>query len=180
MMQKKLVKKQNSLIWLGTIVNTHGLKGELRILSNSDDLNKSFKKGTKIFLKENDKPLIVKNYRLHKNFVLVFFENIDTFEEASKLKNEKIYKEANLNVDEEFYLKDLIDATVINDDQKSIGIVIDLLHQIAYESIVVKLFLKEKIINIPLVDEFFIDFDSKKHLVYVKVTEEFINESINE
>ncbi len=35
-------KKQNNLIWLGTIVNTHGLKGEVRVLSNTDEIEKRF------------------------------------------------------------------------------------------------------------------------------------------
>lgn len=178
MIQNKKAKKQNNLIWLGTIVNTHGLKGEVRILTNSDDIDKNFANGTEIFL-ENNKKLIIKSYRSHRNFVLVIFENINTIEEAEKLKNTKIYKVSTLNSEEEFYLKDLINATVINNDNQEIGVVVDLLHQVVYDSIVIKLKINNKIINVPLIDEFFIDFDAKKNLVYVKLSEEFINTDIN-
>ncbi|BDV03421.1 MAG: ribosome maturation factor RimM [Candidatus Hepatoplasma scabrum] len=178
MMQKIKKQNQSNLIWLGTIVNTHGLKGEVRILSNSDDLNEAFKEGEEFFLQDQQK-LIVESYRLHRNFVLVMFKDIDTIEKAQKLKNKEIYKVSNLNIKEEFYLKDLIGAKVINDDQKELGIIIDLLHQVAYDSIVVKLLIDDNIINIPLIDEFFIDFDAKKSVVYVKLSEEFINANIN-
>lgn len=178
MMQKQKAKKQNNLIWLGTIVNTHGLKGEVRILTNSNDIAKSFAIGTEIFLEKKQK-LIIKSYRSHRNFVLVFFENINSIEESEKLKGKKIYRISTLNPAEEFYLKDLINATVINNNEQEIGIVVDLLHQVAYDSIIVKLKTNNKIINIPLIDQFFIDFDPTKNIVYVKLSEEFIGVGIN-
>ncbi|CRX37281.1 / rimM / Ribosome maturation factor rimM /:158336 Forward [Candidatus Hepatoplasma crinochetorum] len=178
MMQKQKAKKQNNLIWLGTIVNTHGLKGEVRILTNSDDITKTFAIGTEIFL-ENNQKLIIKSYRSHRNFVLVIFEGIDIIEKAEKLKGKKIYRISTLNPEEEFYLKDLIDAKVINNNDQEIGTVIDLLHQIAYDSIIIKLKTNNKIINIPLIDEFFVDFDATKKIVYVKLSKEFINMDVN-
>ena len=40
-------------IYIGKIVNTHGIKGEIRIISNFDKKEIVFKKGFKTFFKKN-------------------------------------------------------------------------------------------------------------------------------
>ena len=65
----------NNLLWIGTIVNTHGIKGELRILSDIDNIKERFAIGKNIFTKDSDDNITsftITSMRLHKNFVLKF------------------------------------------------------------------------------------------------------------
>ena len=45
------MKKNNDYIYLGVIVNTFGIKGELKIFTESDFIEERFKKGRKVYFK---------------------------------------------------------------------------------------------------------------------------------
>ena len=75
---------------VGKIVNTHSLKGEVKVISSTDFEEERFKKGSKLLITRGNqliREVIVESYRNHKNFLLVKFEGIDSVEEAEKLKN---------------------------------------------------------------------------------------------
>ena len=55
-------------IIIGKYVNTHGIKGEIRIKSNFKYKDKVFKIGNKIII---DKPYEIMSYRVHKGFDMV-------------------------------------------------------------------------------------------------------------
>ncbi|BDV02246.1 MAG: ribosome maturation factor RimM [Candidatus Hepatoplasma vulgare] len=170
--QKKLQK--NNLIWLGTIVNTHALKGEIKIITNSDNIDYFFKKNGIIYIKNNDsfKDFKIISVRKHKNFILLFLENINTIEEANKLKNKEIYINHEELEKDDFYFKDVIGARVIDQNKKEIGIVKSYYDQKSYYSF--EIINKENLIfNIPILDEFIINFDKDKKILYVKLPEGF-------
>ena len=56
-------------VYVGKIVSTHGIKGEIRILSNFQFKSKVFVVGKKIII--DDKDYVIKSYRHHKNFEMV-------------------------------------------------------------------------------------------------------------
>ena len=60
---------------IGKIVGTHGLKGELKIRSNSDFSDKRFKKGNEIIIRYQNQDLVYKiiTSRIHKGNYLVSF-----------------------------------------------------------------------------------------------------------
>lgn len=60
------------LIKIGKIVNTHGIKGELRILSKFPYKEKIFIKNMKLYIDKKDIETI-NTYRKHKNFDMVTF-----------------------------------------------------------------------------------------------------------
>ena len=76
--------------YIGTLVNTHSLKGEVRIISNFQYKNLIFKKGFKLYIGKNKKCVIIDSYRTHKNYDMCKFIDID-YLEAVKLKGEKVY-----------------------------------------------------------------------------------------
>ena len=55
-------------VYIGKIVNTHGIKGELRIISDFDKKEIVFKPGFAFYLGDFKKKEIVNSYRRHKNF----------------------------------------------------------------------------------------------------------------
>ena len=61
-------------IVIGKIVNTFGIKGELKIVSNFEMASRAFKKGNKIII--NNKERLITNSRFHHHNYLVEIDNI--------------------------------------------------------------------------------------------------------
>ncbi len=76
---------------LGQIVGTHGIKGEMRInpWCDSPDFAKNFK--TVYFDKDGRSSVKVTACRPHGNIILMKLENINTVEEAEKMRNKLLY-----------------------------------------------------------------------------------------
>ena len=80
------------LEWLnvGKIVNTHGVRGEVRVVSKTDFPEERYKKGSVLYIfKQNQKePLkvTVASHRQHKQFDLLTFEEVGSLNEAEQLK----------------------------------------------------------------------------------------------
>ena len=58
-------------IYVGKIVNTHGIKGEIRILSDFDKKNKVFIPGMIIYIGRKKEKKVIRTYRHHKNFEMI-------------------------------------------------------------------------------------------------------------
>ncbi|WJG70292.1 ribosome maturation factor RimM [Spiroplasma ixodetis] len=77
---------------LGTIVNTHGLIGEVKVLCNYYGNKFSWKEKTTVYLEETKQltPLIISRVRNHKQFLLLTFENYNTIELVEGMKNKNL------------------------------------------------------------------------------------------
>ena len=111
-------------IYIGKIVNTHGLKGEIRIISDFEFKDKVFVPGIKFYLGRKKEVVTVKSYRHHKNFEMITTEEYDDINQVERLKKLYVYiKKIDLKLDEDEYLdSDLIGLDVIVDKEKK-GIV---------------------------------------------------------
>ncbi|MBS4750091.1 ribosome maturation factor RimM [Carnobacteriaceae bacterium zg-ZUI78] len=84
---------------VGKIVNTQGLKGEVRVISTTDFAQERYKKGQTLVVLDNGKPVkdvVVASHRKHKNFDLLTFEN------HSSINDVECYKGMLLGVSEEY------------------------------------------------------------------------------
>lgn len=104
---------------IGKIVNTHGIRGDLKIepWCNSADFLCSF---SELYLKEGKSTLKVKSAHPHKNVVIMHIDGINTIEDAEKLKNSVIYADRNsINLDEkEYFIQDIIGCKVLDINTK--------------------------------------------------------------
>ena len=100
---------------IGKIVNTHGIKGELRILSDFRHKDKVFKVGMKFYVGKEKQEFTVNSYRFHKIFDMVTFEGFTNINEVLYLKGRQVYinKEDLVLDDGEMYIEDLIGYDVI-------------------------------------------------------------------
>lgn len=78
------------LIRIGKIVNTHGIKGELRILSKFPYKDKVFVKNMKVYIDKNNVE-VINTYRKHKNFDMVTFDGYNNINEVLKYKGKNVY-----------------------------------------------------------------------------------------
>lgn len=104
---------------VGKLVNTHGVKGEARIISKTDFREERYKPGNKLFLfmpdSDDSIELTVKTHRIHKSFDLVTFEGYENMNEIEKMKGGilKVPESQLTELEEdEFYYHEIIGCTV--------------------------------------------------------------------
>ena len=99
--------------YLGKYVNTHGLKGEIRIKSNFPYKSKVFVVDNEIIV--NDKTYVIKSYRVHKGYDMVTLEGINDINMIPFPKNTKVYIDRDKYLLKNEYLdSDLIGFIVYN------------------------------------------------------------------
>lgn len=149
-------------IRIGKIVNTHGIKGELRILSDFRHKDKVFVKNFKFYIGKEKKEFVVNSYRFHKIFDMVTFKGFNNINEVEYLKGEYVFiNENDLKLDNnEFFSGKLIGFNVIISD-KEIGKVDEIINTPANEVI------KCGKVLIPYVNEFINKIDEENKIIYI-------------
>ena len=97
---------------VGQIVNTFGIKGEVKVTPFTDDINR-FDDLKKVYVKtrKEDRLYNVENVRYHKNMVLLKLEGIENPEQGELLKNAylEIDREDAIPLEEgQYFIVDLI------------------------------------------------------------------------
>lgn len=130
---------------VGSIVGTHGLNGEVRVLSRTDFPHLRFAKGSVLTMQGNHLPtriVHVRSGRLQKNVYVVSFEEINTIDEAEKCRGMDLLvsREQLPDLAEgHYFVRDLIGCTVFSsDDDTILGTLIDVLSPGANDVYVVK------------------------------------------
>ena len=158
---------------VGKIVNTHGLKGEIKVMHwcDSAEILLDFHK---VYLDEKT-VLTIKKARIHKNAVLMTFEGIDDINEAEKYKNKIIYvKREEMDIDEnQVFHQDIIGLRVFDEYlNKEIGTVKEILPMPTYDMFVIKDNNKEHLV--PDVEVFIKEIDVEKGLMTICTIEGLI------
>ncbi len=104
-------------IFIGELVNTHGLKGEVRIVSDFDHKELVFKHDFKLYIGRNKEELVINTYRPHKNYDMVTFDGITDINDVLGYKGERVYaKRSDIKFDGIFN-EDLIGMDVYASDR---------------------------------------------------------------
>ena len=116
----------DTFILVGKIINTFGIKGEVKISSDFEYKNRIFKSDCHLYIGKDKYQEVVKSYRVHKNYDMVSFVNKDNINEVLKYKSQNVYvKRSELFLNDcEYLYKDIIGFQVW-DDTLVIGEVID-------------------------------------------------------
>ena len=151
-------------LYVGKLVNTHGIKGEFRLLSKFSYKDKVFVKGFKVYIGKDKKEFEIERYRVHKNFDMLVFKDIYDINKIEYLKGSLVYINKNdLNLDDNTFLSiDLIGFNVIIDN-KNIGIIKEVLDTPANEVLVL-----DNNVMIPYVKEFIDNINTNKKTITIK------------
>ncbi len=150
-------------LYLGKIVNTHGIKGEIRILSDFKYKEQVFKKGNSIYIGKDKIKEVLNSYRVHKNYDMVTLEGINDINDVLKYKGMNVYIDRNEYKFEGIIYEDLIGMKVLS-DSKEIGVIEEVLNSSAHP--IIKL---DNGVMIPFIDEFILNVDLAKKEVKVKL-----------
>jgi len=149
--RKVMTQMDVRLIEAGRIVNTHGVRGEVRILpwADSPDFLTGFKR-----LYIDGSPIEVINARPHKSFVIVAFKGVNDVEGAMMLKNKTVFIDRSDVLLEEgrYFVADIIGLRALDAETgEEIGRVVDVLLLPANNVYVIR---GEREVLVPAVDEF--------------------------
>lgn len=147
------------LVIIGKYVNTHGLKGEIKILSDFEYKDKVFKVGNQIYI-SNTKYTIA-TYRVHKGFDMVTLDGISNINDIENLKGLSVY------IDNDYYkfeyiYDDLIGFSIYDNDYR--GKVVGFEKNKLYPLLKVK-YNKEYLI--PFIDKFINKVDVANKKIYI-------------
>lgn len=158
---------------IAQIINTHGIRGDLKLKLLTDFVDERFAKGHHVFIRYQDKDveMIVHHHRNHKGFELVSFEDYLDINLVEKFKGSFVYdyKDDELLDEDEYYISDLIGCDVYNHGS-FIGKVSDVYLLEHHDILVVK---GDKEYKIPYVDAFVIDEDIEQKRIDVQLIEGF-------
>lgn len=159
-------------LYLGKIVNTHGIKGEIRIVSNFDRKALVFKKNFPIYIGNAYKKEIIETYRIHKNYDMVTLKNINDINEVLKYKELKVYiNRDDLDLKEdEYILDDLLGFKIISENAEY-GFIEDIFDNKKQILLSIKF---EKHYYIPYNSNYIKEVDLKNKIVYVNQVKELI------
>lgn len=146
----------NNYVWVGKIVNSFGIKGEVKILSDFEYKDRVFKKDAVIYIGINKDKEVINTHRVHKNFHLVTFNGYSNINEILKYKGCNIYvlrSDLKLKSNEYLY-RDLIGYKVV--DKEIIGIILD--YELTNGNVLLKV-KGEKIFYIPLYSDYVVEVD---------------------
>ena len=154
------------MYYVGKIVNTHGIKGEVKIISNIKHKDLVFKKNN-VLVVDSEK-LVINSYRVHKNFDMVTFNNITNINDVLKYKGKKVYFDKE-DLDILFY-EDYIGMEVYTD--RLVGKVSDIINNGAQDILVIKN--DSKTYYVPNIDVFVKIQDNK---IYINEIEGLLNDN---
>ncbi len=169
-------KMTEKLYRVGTIVNTHGIKGELRVIPITDFPKDRFKSGAKLFLKDKTE-FVVESSRPHKNFVLVKLKGYDNINDVEKFVKSELFangEEASDLEDGEFLYSQIIGLNVIDKDLGEVGKITEIMELGSNDVWVVKS-PKYKEILLPYIDDVIKEVDLENKEVKVEIPDGLID-----
>ena len=97
----------SDFVYVGKIVNTHGIRGEIRLLSKFSYKNRIFQKGKTLYIGRERVPEVITGYRVHKCFDMITLEGYSDINEVLKYKGALCYAlRQDLELAKEEYLEE--------------------------------------------------------------------------
>ncbi|MCR5008096.1 MAG: ribosome maturation factor RimM [Oribacterium sp.] len=147
---------------VGTIVTTHGLKGEVKVYPTTDEPER-FYDLKKVWLDRSGKMenmirLEVENVRFSKNLALVKFKEYDSIDDVMAIRKGELYvdrADAIPLAEGEYFVGDIIGCRVLDENDAELGTVKEFIETGAHDVMLVKT--EGKDLMIPYCDPFIIE-----------------------
>ena len=152
-------------LYVGRVVGTHGIKGEIKVSSDIEVQDKVFKEGNILYFDDLNDSYEIESVRFHKKNYLVLLKGFYNINDVLFLLKKKVYidRDTVLNSDEYVY-EDLLGFEVVCDDIVY-GTISDYEINSSYATFFVE---GESNFYLPNVSEYVINVDLKNKKVYTK------------
>ncbi|MBN3526163.1 ribosome maturation factor RimM [Paenibacillus apiarius] len=165
---------------VGKVVNTHGIRGEVKVFPQTDFPDVRFAQGSELLLQhpetQSTLSVTVERSRLHKNMYIVKLKQFDNINDVEKYKGWMLkVSEAQLVElpEDEYYYHEIIGCRVVTDEGGELGVIDEILAPGANDVWVVKPS-KGKPILIPVIDDVLLNVDVEGKVVTVHLMEGLI------
>lgn len=155
---------------IGKIVNTHGLKGDVKVVPWSD-YPEFFEEIKYVYFDKNTKTKI-QSVKYQKNNVILKLDKINSIEEAETFKEKVLLvnkKDIEISDEDTYFVADLIGLEVF-EDEKKLGILTDVIPVAGADVYVIKRE-KEKDILIPATKENIKEINIENKFIKVVIPE---------
>ena len=153
-------------LYVGKVVGTHGIKGEIKVYTEIEIKDKVFKEGTKLYFNDDNKEYTIESVRFHKDNYLVLLKDFYNINDVLFLNKSKVYvdRDSFLN-NNDYVIDDLLGFTVVDENNNTVGVIKDYQINSSYATFLVE---GDKNFYLPNVENYVtkIDLNSKK--VYTK------------
>ncbi|GJM83397.1 ribosome maturation factor RimM [Paenibacillus sp. HMSSN-139] len=167
----------DSLLSVGKIVNTHGIRGELRVLLQTDFPEVRFAPKNRLLIIHPETgerlEVTVQTARPYKQMYIVKFAEYSHINEVEPFKgcDLKVSKAESVELPEnEYYFHEIIGCQVVSDEGEDLGQIVEILRPGANDVWVAKL-PNGKQLLLPVIDDVVLDVNVKEKVVKVHVME---------
>lgn len=131
------------ILQVGIITSTHGVRGEVKVFPTTDDV-KRFKKLKNVILDTGREKLEleIEGVKFFKQFAILKFKGIDSINDVEKYRQKSLYVTRDNAVRlrrDEYFIADLIDLKVLDENDKEIGVMTDVMQTGANDVYVIKM-----------------------------------------
>jgi 16S rRNA processing protein RimM len=168
------------LFTVGKIVNTHGIRGELKIVPETD-FPERFAEGSELVIvdaQQKQTPVKVQASRLHKNMYILKFEKYDNINDVEKYKGSLLKIEGKYQepLDEgEYYYHEIMGCKVITDEGQELGLITEILTPGANDVWVVSRPQKKQLL-LPVIDDVILEVNVADKIVRIHLMEGLLEE----
>lgn len=158
---------------VGQIVNTHGLKGEVKVISLTDDVN-NYKRYGKVLVGDEWKDIL--GVKFQKARVILKLSGINSIEEAETYKQkylEVIREDEPELVEGAYYLKDIEDCVVYDTNDKELGKVFEVIQTKNNDVYWIK---QPKQLLIPVLKDIVLDINTDEKKIIIRPVLEWQDE----
>ncbi len=162
---------------IGKIINTHGIKGEVKVLPLTDDPAR-FEDLEWVYLSYNNQleKKIIQSIRYQKNNIILKFKDINSIDEIEKYKSCMLVIDREMAVElpeNTYFIRDLIGVEVRLENGESLGKIIDVIETGSNDVYVIKPN-KGSDILIPAIKQVIQHVDIEENIMIVKLLEGLI------
>lgn len=165
---------------VGRIVNTHGIAGEVRVMSDTDFASERFTKGQTLYIRQDEaskpKPYEIFSHRKHKQFDLIKFVGFNTINDVQQFKGATLcvnQKQLSPLTENEFYYHQIIGCEVKTDTGDHLGKVSDVLSTGANDVWVIEK--QGKDLLIPYIEDVVKQVDPENKLIVIHLIDGLID-----
>lgn len=157
---------------VGRIVNTQGLKGEIRIFP-STDYKEQFEDFETLYIKSEKIKVEIEKIRYKGELIIAKFKGLNNINDVEKYKNEEVFIDRD-ELEDVVFNEDMIGMKVVCEINGELGILNDVLVNPTQDVYVINSERFGKEILIPVVDEFVLEVNFETEEITVRLIEGMI------
>lgn len=166
------------LLQVGVITSTHGVRGEVKVFPTTDDVRR-FKRLKEAILDTGKEQIVVEieGVKFFKQFAILKFKGFDNMNDVERFRQKSLYvsrKNAVRLSRNEYFVADLIDIVVFDENEQELGVLTDVITTGANDVYEIKMKDGRELL-LPAIKQCILDVDIEGRKMKVHVLDGLLN-----